>query len=280
MSLRGFTLGVLPALLVCLAAVGGLLLASRMAVEQRQDALLLDRAVAQAQAEANDFLRTRDLMLAARSRHHIGLADSLRSNVGGASAAHNHDLLHALQSYRHALDALEVDVRLRGVDEQSGSEGLLRSRILDVEGMLRARERTESLVYLLSARRREKDYLARREARYVAQVHAFVDSLRTTLGALPDGDRAQASALLDDYEAVFDDLVVAVESTQDLDARLREAGRAATGAAQSIVAEATRRADMAMWWGTLLIVLWMLGCGVARAGLLSGGVRPPGALRR
>ena len=206
--------------------------------QQHLAALAVEQAVDDASLATAELARTRQL----------GLADSaaaaLRRGAAAADAlpeAESVVVRQALTDYEASVGRLRAALSARGVNEQSGAEGLLRDRVHAVEAQVEGRQ-AGLLVPVLQARRREKDYLLRGDPRYVPRVRAHVAEARRAAGALMGpAEAGQVTALLDDYEQGFLELVQLAGVVEAESRRIGAAGAVARRAAGEVSAYSGRR---------------------------------------
>lgn len=139
------------------------------------------------------------------------------------------DILSAYQ--RTAKSAIDALVRL-GLDENSGLYGELRVFARSWEdGMQKIREESgkpEELalldVLLLTARRHEKDFLARKHDRYVQALHATLQKFNAVLASstLPEADKTQIHQLTKGYHERFLQVVEYVKPQEESMKRLKQ----------------------------------------------------------
>ena len=190
------------------------------------------------------------------------------------------------ERYRLAFERMATAMNEIGLNENSGLQGRLRSAIREVEARTAMVDALPVQVSILMSRRHEKDYLARGDARYVAQLQAELVKLGTALDAagLAPEERADLGAKVGLYRDSFLALVQArtrmgeataelsrsyaeveaqLKAAQEIFSRLADA-EAANGA--HATAE-TRQLTLALAGATALAVLflsWWIGRGIAR----------------
>ena len=190
------------------------------------------------------------------------------------------------ERYRLAFERMAAAMREIGLNENSGLQGRLRGAIREVEARTAKVEALAVQVSILMSRRHEKDYLARGDARYVAQLQAELATLGTALDAagLAPEERADLGAKVGLYRDSFLALVQArtrlgeataelsrsyaeveaqLNTVQEMFGRLEEA-EVANG--ERSTAE-TRQLALSVAGAIALAVLflsWWIGRGIAR----------------
>lgn len=161
---------------------------------------------------ADRFLLTRDPALAETTLRHaetlsaeadaLALTDPASATVAAEIGVLADDLANRF--------AAIVDAwRLRGLDEGSGLQGAFRDAVHELEERVQRQEVPGLEAAVLQMRRREKDYLLRGDADYVAMVDAIGADIEARIQAasLPQEEQAALSALLATYLGDFDALV-------------------------------------------------------------------------
>ncbi|MCK7460528.1 methyl-accepting chemotaxis protein [Idiomarina aminovorans] len=87
--------------------------------------------------------------------------------------------------YEESFNGLVSAFKQRGLDENSGAYGALRSATHELEEAIDTAGRTELLVTLLQLRRSEKDFMLRGDEKYVMRANRLLDELETALSAKP-----------------------------------------------------------------------------------------------
>ena len=86
------------------------------------------------------------------------------------------------ENFEHLVNAFQQ----RGLDENSGAYGALRSATHELEEAIDTAGRTELLVTLLQVRRSEKDFMLRFDDKYLGRVEGLLDELKRELSATPE----------------------------------------------------------------------------------------------
>ncbi|KPD11624.1 methyl-accepting chemotaxis protein [Phaeobacter sp. 11ANDIMAR09] len=152
------------------------------------------------------------------------LLDSMRDQIEPLRA-----LMAAAKSYDQSFATLVDSHNTLGLDEKSGLQGALRSAVHGIEERLSEMGNAEMTVKMLMMRRHEKDFIMRKNTKYLDRLNARVDEFL----AFPDSyynsadQRSEIESLLQTYQTAFASYVkVSMEETalrKDLSARYAEA---------------------------------------------------------
>ncbi|MGM0631489.1 MAG: methyl-accepting chemotaxis protein [Pseudomonadota bacterium] len=91
-----------------------------------------------------------------------------------------------VKRYSQNFERLVNAFQQRGLDENSGAYGALRSATHELEEAIDAAGRTELLVTLLQVRRSEKDFMLRFDDKYLGRVEGLLNELKRELSAKPE----------------------------------------------------------------------------------------------
>ncbi|MEX5598135.1 hypothetical protein [Pseudophaeobacter sp. C1-32P7] len=170
----------------------------------------LEQQFLSARRAEKDFLLRKDEKYTER---HAAIMDQLASTFDGlkqniaqvpelrSTAVTLPELETAIAAYGAAFLSLAVSNRRLGLDENDGLQGNLRTAVKNVETELQGLEQPEMQVKMLMMRRHEKDFIMRKDPKYLDRLNARVDEFH----AFPESyyaDRAQfqlISDLMDTY---------------------------------------------------------------------------------
>ncbi|MTJ02324.1 methyl-accepting chemotaxis protein [Idiomarina piscisalsi] len=91
-----------------------------------------------------------------------------------------------VERYSKSFERLVNAFQQRGLNENSGAYGALRSATHELEEAIDTAGRTELLVTLLQVRRSEKDFMLRFDDKYLGRVEGLLDELKRELSATPE----------------------------------------------------------------------------------------------
>lgn len=156
-----------------------------------------------------DFLARKDEKYAAKFSNTI---KNLHHNVDNLSAALSKQGLEEGQAITlgslatqyndlfQQLVKLQVEV---GVDSTSGFYGTLRSAVHDIEVLAEESGDYEILYYMLTLRRNEKDFMLRRDPKYLEKFNMNINKLESTIDRIQPDTLNQMKADLSEYKANF-----------------------------------------------------------------------------
>ncbi|MBJ3774140.1 methyl-accepting chemotaxis protein [Acuticoccus mangrovi] len=221
-------------------------------VRAKREAAIEDRALAQ--AISDDFLHARrdekDFLLLKNIDYvekHAALAERINQRIdalaarAGTDTARLGELSRAFDLYKARFADVVSDTVAMGLDPEDGLLGRLRQAVHTVEQALKAHDLPRLSVSMLMMRRHEKDFLARKDPKYVKRLNDERDAFETLLRASPiaaeDADRL--AALSRSYAAAFNELATL---QQGLSAKL-ETLNEAYAATEPILADIVRASE-------------------------------------
>lgn len=140
-------------------------------------------------------------------------------------------------TYEQSFTSLVEAMKEYGDNENTGLQGDIRNVAHEMEAKVSDKPGLENLeITLLQIRRREKDYLARKQQVYVDDVHALVAQFKaqvTTSEGLQPAEQTGLRTLADQYQKAFDATVAKDEEI----ASLNDATIAATNAMEPVSAK-------------------------------------------
>lgn len=128
------------------------------------------------------------------------LIESMRDQLEPLSA-----LMAAAKSYDATFANLVATNQALGLDETSGLQGSLRTSVRNIEEQLSEIGRPEMTVKILMMRRHEKDFIMRKDTKYLDRLNARVEEFRAFPADYYTGadQRNEIEALLSDYQQAF-----------------------------------------------------------------------------
>jgi methyl-accepting chemotaxis protein len=131
--------------------------------------------------------------------------------------------------------------RVLAGEPTGGGKGPFRDRAHRIEHLLQAHYIPDLETAILQMRRREKDYLLRGDAEYIAMVDAIADDIATRISssAVAADQKAGLMALLDNYRRDFHALVAQNNRIGQLTAEMYQAAARITPLVESNLADAT-----------------------------------------
>jgi methyl-accepting chemotaxis protein len=191
----------------------------------KDDAGALAFALLDARRREKDFLlRRSEDAVAAHGRAMataIARVDSLEKLVSSDEAK---TIRTGIRAYGEGFGRLAAIQREIGLTENDGLTGSLRTSVRSVEDALKSHAELRLTVLMLQMRRAEKDFLARRDVKYQAELAARADEFAKALdaSAMPTAAREDIAAKLAAYRRDFDAVVNATVRSADEGARLSD----------------------------------------------------------
>lgn len=184
----------------------------RVHVARQAHAFAIERRLLAMRSTSDRFLLTRSPELAEQTRQH---ADTLRAETESlaltdpGSAETAAQIGEAAEAYARRFDAIVRGWRIRGLDESSGLQGAFRDAVHELEERVQRQALPGLESAVLQMRRREKDYLLRGDAEYVAMVDEIGADIarRIQASSLPSEEQSALNRLLARYLRDFHALV-------------------------------------------------------------------------
>ncbi len=126
-----------------------------------------------------------------------------------------------IEKYKNLYDEYTNKMIERGLNEDSGVEGKFRRSVHDVEDILKSVNNYKLMMYMLQARRSEKDYIMRRHSKYITKVNTAVDKLLSEANKINNPKIASVEELSNKYKKNFGQLVVVFSELSKLESFLR-----------------------------------------------------------
>ena len=197
--------------LIQLLLVGGLTYFSERSEQiatAQQLTQLLDTQSTRLSLDENRYLLHKDPSLAQEFVHEIQRTRETMARLGeilpGELTDHLVALGKGIDGYQEEFQKLQQQQEKVGHTPESGLYGQLRAATHSLEAALKARSEPQLQVMLLQLRRDEKDFMLRRDMRYLAKLEENAAPLADALAATPE-----QAALLQRYRQHFGDLVAA-----------------------------------------------------------------------
>ncbi len=187
-----------------------------------------------------DFLLARDMAADAAFEKTAASAtdrlERLKAGAGPELAKELQDVGARFAEYRAAFTALVGINRELGLDPSSGLEGAMRSAVHDIEEQLQGVEDPGVLASMLMLRRHEKDFILRRDPKYIESHAAEAETFTGLVRKLyrPGAQRQRVMERFDVYRNAF--RLYAEVSLKEA------AARQAVGAAHAAIGPAKERA--------------------------------------
>jgi methyl-accepting chemotaxis protein len=226
---------------------------------RRDDARMIHLQLMQAQRAEHEFVVKRQMADVERFQQSISTADVLLGHSGQDGG----ELRPQIAAYQTTVQNIVAAIKQRGIDENSGAEGAFRKSVHNIENLLQQSNAPLALTaVMLQIRRSEKDFLMRRQEKYVQSVHALVERLKTetAASALAGDVQANVVALAGTYTQRFDELVAALKR---LDALQVESDKRFTEIDRAIAQYVNNKEQLAALFRWLSIIAMVLGMSMA-----------------
>ncbi len=202
-------------------------------VQMSELALEIDVAVLHARrAEKDYFLRYKELGFEDARSEYVSTVQSNVLTIKGyvdelyGLEVHEEDRARTL-ALKDAIDEYETTflVTVDAIEERGhmdeGLEGEFRAKAHEIEDAVEGEHLAQLMIDMLMMRRHEKDYLLRGEEKYVTSLREAVDVFQADVAAtsLSAAEKTRLTALSDEYQALFDQLVqLDAQIAADMDA--------------------------------------------------------------
>ncbi len=148
-----------------------------------------------------------------------------------------------VERYKKLYDEYTNKMTIRGLNEDSGLEGKFRVSVHNIEDIIKSINNYKLMMYMLQARRSEKDYIMRRHDKYITKVYSAVDKLITESENTNNSKMAHLQKLAKDYKYNFDQLVVVFQDLDNLENKLTQLEKSLEIEINNIVSEQDLLAD-------------------------------------
>lgn len=179
----------------------------------QQDRYAISNLILELRKHEKDFLARKDLKYVERFQaSEDALKTMLQQTAADLSEANQNDdnvtrLTNLLQEYHNTFIAVsEAQVEV-GLDPKSGLYGSLRKAVHEIEEVAKAAGEYELLFHMLMLRRNEKDFMLRRDMKYLDKFNTNIGKFENTLATLYLSDEDLIRTKLQQYQADFKSLV-------------------------------------------------------------------------
>lgn len=191
----------------------------------------------------------------------------------------------AVNSYGQLFHKVVTLQQQIGLTPTSGLYGKLRDAVHNVESLVKQHNNAPLLVIMLQLRRNEKDFMLRREIKYVDTYQKNFQAFQQELAqsGLSADVQSQISKLMDEYRGSFLALVDAeqqlgLDETSGHMAELRNAVAATEDASAQLLAQTQARIDAekrsTFWWGVICFALIIVAVSWATWLIIRSIMRP------
>jgi len=254
-----------------------------------QEAGRLGNSLLNARRHEKDFLLRRDAKYVALHATSVADANTTVDSIvaaleaGDPRRAETETLRQGIAAYADTFRRVAEAETLVGLSEKDGLLGTLRGSVHEVETVLKTHDDLRLTVLMLMMRRHEKDFFARKDAKYIEELEQRGAEFERALpaSAVPAGERPKVLALMAAYRTDFKAAAQAVlasaaavktmsESYAALEPVVRQLGvnadaraDAAKAEADAVALQAGRVMSLVMALG--LVAMVVVGSAVARS---------------
>lgn len=234
------------------------------AYAQRDDMRRMSVLLLNAHRFERDFLTTRDSAFVRNFHATLRNFDALLAE-NDPEDAQIEVLARQAKGYTISFQNLTTALEQRGLNEKLGAEGAFRSSVHSIENLITKANEIHLLNTMLQVRRHEKDFLLRRQEKYIADVQMHIRTLReeTRTSGVSNVAKATIDTLAGEYTAKFLALVTLLKRVDMLDARLNNEFLAMNRHLDKLVeakestALAFRMASLAILAAAFIVCLWL-----------------------
>ncbi len=152
-------------------------------------------------ADIDNFRASEDQLEMSLESLHATLADN------NLDATLVRPVTEEIQDYRALFEELTTTQTDVGLTPKTGLYGSLRNAVHEVETLAKAQQEYELLFHMLMLRRNEKDFMLRRDMKYLSKFDANIAKFNQTLSALFLVSEPEIRQKLDNYQRDFKALV-------------------------------------------------------------------------
>ncbi len=136
--------------------------------------------------------------------------------------------------------------KIRGLDETQGIEGEFRNRVHSIEKVIEKQNSPQLMVYLLQARRSEKDFIMRRSDKYIKKVEAAIGSLNSEVRSSNLGaeQKQEIIQLSNNYLASFKQITTIFKELSAIENDLEQSETKIKIFSETLVKEQSELADL------------------------------------
>ncbi|QLE86483.1 methyl-accepting chemotaxis protein [Shewanella sp. Scap07] len=180
-----------------------------------QKVVELEREILGLRKDEKDFFVRLDMKYAERHRQDSAKIESIASELNDVLIAYNipvTDLVNfrqGLGQYKNSFETVVVMQQDIGLTPTTGLYGTLRKAVHNVETLVKQYNRPELMVTMLQLRRNEKDFMLRKDMKYLSRFEGNVETFLTQLNqsGLSSGVTQEVASLMKAYQRDFTSLV-------------------------------------------------------------------------
>lgn len=189
------------------------------ALNKEIDANEISRTFNSARTFEKDFIAHKDLEYSKEFQSAIQQLDSLLTPYLDTESGSQ--IASIMNDYQSLFTNIVNLYKKRGLNENSGAEGNLRTSVHNLEDILKDYSNDKMTIDMLMCRRAEKDFFMRVNEKYIDKLQGSVTSLRRNLriSNFSDAIKNRIRPLIDDYENNF---IIAANATLQIDTEIEK----------------------------------------------------------
>lgn len=202
-----------------------------------------------------EFSRHRDLDYYSKFNKAVTRFDSIMKPYGKDSEMSA--LIAKKDEYENLIDDYIAKMKIRGLNENLGLEGHFRESVHNIEDIISKTNNYKIYVYMLQARRSEKDFIMRRKDQYVDRNKRFIDSLikHTSRLELPGSMKDDIIHLSETYLSSFGNLVDIFQTLDSLENQIHQYENGIKNQLEMVVDEKAAYAELIQYVQLVVVIL-------------------------
>ncbi len=190
--------------------------------KERDDFREIQSLMLEANHQRSDFSKYRDSASVSKFNQKIASIDSILLDYRDDNTISS--FLLKKKDYKKIFENYENEMAKRGLDEESGIEGAFRKSVHELESKIKELDSKDMMIAMLQARRSEKDYLMRKDDKYVKKVNMAISSVikLAESKSITPSDFASIKLLADNYLSTFSSTVEVFKKLDELETAIIE----------------------------------------------------------
>ncbi len=190
--------------------------------KERDDFRKIQSLMLEANHQRSEFSKYRDSSSVAKFYGKLNSIDNILLDYTDDNTIAS--FLFKKKDYKKIFDSYREEMLKRGLNEESGIEGKFRRSVHELESKLKDIDSKDMLIYMLQARRSEKDYLMRKNDKYVQKVKTAISAVikYASQSNLTDEEYNTIAKLSENYLTSFASTVDIFRKLEDLESKIIE----------------------------------------------------------
>ena len=158
------------------------------------------------------------------------------------------DLRKAADQYNDSFNKMVQEIETLGLDEKSGLQGKLRNAVHQIESSLEETKNLPLSVSMLTLRRREKDFILRRDEKYINALNEDAQHFSSILAdssGIPGKMKSAIAEHLKNYVNTFNEFASITLNVERLKGEVSKAARVLEPIQEKFVKDSGREAELA-----------------------------------